>query len=56
MAKKRDQSDMIALRLKPDQKRKIEAGAAAVGLNRSAFLKACVWAVLGSDAGGKRKP
>ncbi len=43
-----------AIKLSKAERLKIDRGAAAVGLNRSQFMRAACWAVLGSTRAEKR--
>ncbi len=53
-AKKKDPRTTCAIKLNAAERRRIDHTAAAMGLNRSQFIRACTWAVLGAARGDKR--
>lgn len=54
MRKVRDPRTTTAIKLSKGERRRIDHTAAAMGLNRSAFLRACAWAVMGSARSEKK--
>jgi len=55
MRKVDDPRVTTSIKLSKSERRRIDQGAAAVGLSRSAFMRACAWAAMGAK-GKHAKP